>query len=96
MRGGWKHRAKIVSDSPRPGAEDRADQSLSRPVHHTLANHWARIIELVYAAERMAELAGDPEITDPRVRTLPTAAPREGVGVVEAPRGDPVPPLPDR
>jgi len=57
------------------------------PVHHTLANHWARIIELVYAAERMAELAGDPEITDPRVRTLPTATPREGVGVVEAPRG---------
>ncbi len=58
-----------------------------KPVHHTLANHWARIIELVYAAERMAELAADPEITDPQVRTLPTAAPREGVGVVEAPRG---------
>ena len=26
------------------------------PVHHTLANHWARIVELVYAAERMSEL----------------------------------------
>jgi len=58
-----------------------------RPVHHTLANHWARVIELLYAAERMAELAGDPEITDPNVRTVPTAVPREGVGVVEAPRG---------
>ena len=58
-----------------------------KPVHYTLANHWARIIELVYAAERMAELAADPELTDPQVRTLPTAAPREGVGVVEAPRG---------
>jgi F420-non-reducing hydrogenase large subunit len=58
-----------------------------RPVHHTLANHWARIVELVYAAERMAELAADPEIGSPDVRTLPTAIPEEGFGVVEAPRG---------
>jgi len=60
---------------------------LGKPVHHTLANHWARVIELLYAAERMRELANDPEITDPAVRTIPSAAPREGVGVVEAPRG---------
>ncbi len=58
-----------------------------KPVHHTLANHWARVVELIYAAERMKELAADPELTDPNVRTLPTATPREGVGVVEAPRG---------
>ena len=24
-----------------------------KPVHHTLANHWARVIEMIYAAERM-------------------------------------------
>jgi F420-non-reducing hydrogenase large subunit len=58
-----------------------------KPVHHTLANHWARLIELLYAAERMHELANDPEITSPNVRTLPTATPKEGIGVVEAPRG---------
>ena len=29
----------------------------AKPVHHTLANHWARIIELVYAAEQTTELA---------------------------------------
>jgi F420-non-reducing hydrogenase large subunit len=58
-----------------------------RPVHHTLANHWARVVELLYAAERLKELAEDAELTDPTVRTLPTATPREGVGVVEAPRG---------
>jgi F420-non-reducing hydrogenase large subunit len=57
------------------------------PVHHTLANHWARVIELLYAAERMQELSSDPELTNPNVRTLPSAAPTEGVGVVEAPRG---------
>jgi len=58
-----------------------------RPVHHTLANHWARVIEIVYAAERFKELVSDPAITDPNVRTLPTATPKEGIGVVEAPRG---------
>jgi F420-non-reducing hydrogenase large subunit len=58
-----------------------------KPVHHTLANHWARVVELLYAAERMKELAEDPELTDPNIRTIPEAVPREGVGVVEAPRG---------
>jgi F420-non-reducing hydrogenase large subunit len=58
-----------------------------KPVHQTLATHWARIIELLYAAERLLELATDPEITDRNVRTIPTEAPTEGVGIVEAPRG---------
>ncbi|MBI1387839.1 MAG: Ni/Fe hydrogenase subunit alpha [bacterium] len=58
-----------------------------KPVHHTLANHWARLVELLYAAERMKELANDPEIADPNVRAIPKNKPAEGVGVVEAPRG---------
>jgi F420-non-reducing hydrogenase large subunit len=60
---------------------------LGKPVHHTLANHWARLVELLYAAERMQQLARDPEITDPHVRTIPSDTPSEGIGVVEAPRG---------
>ncbi len=58
-----------------------------KPVHHTLANHLARAIEMIYAAERMQELVEDPEITSPDVRRVPTNVPKEGVGVVEAPRG---------
>jgi F420-non-reducing hydrogenase large subunit len=58
-----------------------------KPVHATLATHWARLVELLYAAERAHELATDPDITDPDVRALPTAIVGEGVGVVEAPRG---------
>jgi len=58
-----------------------------KPVHFTLANHWARLIELLYAAERMLELANDEEILDPHVRNIPSATPREGFGIVEAPRG---------
>ncbi|HLF26533.1 MAG TPA: Ni/Fe hydrogenase subunit alpha [Anaerolineae bacterium] len=56
-------------------------------VHQHLATHWARLIELLYAAERWVELATDPEITSDNFRVLPTARPTEGVGSVEAPRG---------
>ncbi|MGB9774446.1 MAG: Ni/Fe hydrogenase subunit alpha [Bacteroidota bacterium] len=59
----------------------------SKPVHQTLATHWARVIEIMYAAERALELAEDEEILSPEVRTLPTESPTEGVGCVEAPRG---------
>ncbi len=58
-----------------------------KPVHATLATHWARVIEIMYAAERLLELAQDPEITSKDIRTIPTSVPGEGVGVVEAPRG---------
>lgn len=67
----------------------RDEQGRFRPVHHRLATHWARLIELLYAAERMQELAADPEICAPVVRTLPDPGQFRGVGVgsVEAPRG---------
>jgi F420-non-reducing hydrogenase large subunit len=58
-----------------------------KPVHATLAIHWARLIELLYSAERTLELAQDPEITSKKIRTIPTETPTEGVGIVEAPRG---------
>jgi F420-non-reducing hydrogenase large subunit len=58
-----------------------------QPVHQRLATHWARLVELLYAAERMQELINDPEITDPNTRVIVTNTPDEGVGSVEAPRG---------
>jgi len=57
-----------------------------KPVHHTLAFHWARLVELLYATERGLELVADPEITSKDVRS-PVGEPGEGVGVVEACRG---------
>ena len=64
-----------------------ADSTGRTPVHHTLATHWARVIELMYAAERANELINDPEITSKNFRVIPTETPTEGVGIVEAPRG---------
>ncbi len=59
----------------------------ARPIHNTLAIHWARLIEVLYAAERLVELAGDPELTSPEIRNMNLQTPKEGVGIVEAPRG---------
>jgi F420-non-reducing hydrogenase large subunit len=61
-------------------------KTLGKPVHGTLAFHWARLVELLYAAERAVQLAKDPEITSTNIRNKP-GAPTEGVGVVEAARG---------
>jgi len=58
-----------------------------KPVHATLANHWARLIEILYLSERLVDLSRDPEITSDDVRTIPTETPTVGIGVVEAPRG---------
>jgi F420-non-reducing hydrogenase large subunit len=58
-----------------------------KPAHNTLLYHWARLIEVLYAAERMVELAGEESLTDPHVRNLPHRTPTVGIGVCEAPRG---------
>lgn len=67
--------------------EKMVDTLGGKPVHFRLAAHWARLVELLYAAERMQELANDPEITDPNVRPVVKTKPDEGIGCVEAPRG---------
>ncbi|MBN1434561.1 Ni/Fe hydrogenase subunit alpha [Candidatus Fermentibacterales bacterium] len=74
-----------------PMAQEAYDKMFStlggKPVHATLATHWARLVEMMYAAERLLELATDPEITSTDIRAIPKATPSEGVGCVEAPRG---------
>ncbi len=57
-----------------------------QPVHSTLAYHWARLIELMYAIERLDELINDPKITSTDIRAK-LGEPGEGVGVIEAARG---------
>jgi len=57
-----------------------------KPVHSTLVFHWARLVELLSAAERTLELSRDEEIVSREIRNKP-GNPGEGVGIVEAPRG---------
>jgi F420-non-reducing hydrogenase large subunit len=58
-----------------------------KPVHNTLATHWARLIEAMQAAEAMVQLINDPEILDTNIRNMDFQIPKEGIGVIEAPRG---------
>ena len=58
-----------------------------KPVHNTLAMHWARLVELLYSAERCLELATDKDITGKDLRAKIDKVAGEGVGIVEAQRG---------
>ncbi len=72
-----------------------ADEALAR--FRALANgkavtasfhyHYARLIEILGALEKIQELLADPEILSPRVRAEAGINELEGVGVHEAPRG---------
>jgi len=63
------------------------DRSGKTPVHSTLATHWARVVELVFACEAVLQQAKDDEITSDHVLDPPTGIVGEGIGIVEAPRG---------
>jgi len=84
-------RLNVCDGMPTPLAQAEYEKMYStlggKPVHATLATHWARVIELLSAAEMALDLSRDPEISGPNFRTVPTATPTEGVGIVEAPRG---------
>ncbi len=56
-------------------------------VHYTLYYHYARLIEILYAMERLEELLNDPDVLGSDLRITGNVTNREGVGVVEAPRG---------
>ena len=56
------------------------------PTHAPLAYHWARMVEMLHAAEVIKDLLYDDDITGGELVTS-GARGFEGVGVIEAPRG---------
>jgi NAD-reducing hydrogenase large subunit len=58
-----------------------------KPVEGTLYFHYARLIETIYALERVKELMDDPDILKRDVANPTGEITGEGVGVLEAPRG---------
>jgi len=58
-----------------------------RPVEGSLWYHYARLIEVLYALERARELFEDPDIFSTDIRATSRGLNREGIGVLEAPRG---------
>lgn len=84
-------RLQVCDSIPTPRAEARRQAFVAGGVvHGSLGYHAARMIEMLHAAEVIAELlAGDEVVAGERVALLPgaTGGRREGVGVIEAPRG---------
>lgn len=84
-------RLNVADSMATPVAQEAYEEYLAtlgaKPIHHTLANHWARVVEMLYAAERIVEILADPEVASDDLRAIPTETPGRGVGVVEAPRG---------
>ncbi len=81
-----------VADSistPLAGAELKEFKQLGNgePVQATLYYHLARLIELLYAAERAKQLLLDDEIVSRDVRIKVERKEGEGIGCIEAPRG---------
>ena len=62
-------------------------QRFGHPAHGAFLYHYARLIEILYAIERMEVLLGDPEILHEHVRAMAGVNALEGIGVIEAPRG---------
>ena len=62
-------------------------QRFGKPAQSSFLFHYARLIEMLYALERMETLLNDPEILDQHVRATAGVNSLEGVGIVEAPRG---------
>jgi NAD-reducing hydrogenase large subunit len=57
-----------------------------RPLHATLGYHWARMIEMLFAAETIRELLEEDALEGGELLTGGERR-HEGVGVIEAPRG---------
>jgi NAD-reducing hydrogenase large subunit len=55
--------------------------------HSAFLYHYARLIEIVYALEKIEALLQDPQILDTHVRATAGVNALEGVGMIEAPRG---------
>ena len=62
-------------------------EAFGRPAQPTLLYNYARLIELLYSAEKAVEMLKDPEITSTDIRVPVTPRAARGVGAVEAPRG---------
>jgi len=65
---------------------DYFDYAGGRPLHAPLAYHWTRMIEMLHAAEVIKELLHDDDLLGDQL-VVQGERRREGVGVIEAPRG---------
>ncbi|NOZ30119.1 MAG: Ni/Fe hydrogenase subunit alpha [Chloroflexi bacterium] len=76
-------------DTPLANEELKTFKALNdgKPVENTLYYHYARLIETLFAAERVKVLLDDPDILSKDIVNTHREFKGEGVGIIEAPRG---------
>lgn len=76
-------------DTPLANEELKVFKSLNggKPVEHTLYYHYARLIETLFAIERIRVLCEDSDILSQDILNTRKDYKGHGVGVIEAPRG---------
>ncbi|MEL6284741.1 MAG: Ni/Fe hydrogenase subunit alpha [Pseudomonadota bacterium] len=82
------HTADFIG-TPRAEAARQELMSIADDVAHhaVLANHWARMIEVIHCVEKIEELLLDPDLQS--IDLVAKGERRqEGIGVIEAPRGN--------
>ncbi|HUJ09414.1 MAG TPA: Ni/Fe hydrogenase subunit alpha [Verrucomicrobiae bacterium] len=74
--------------SPQADRELQEWRSQGRsPRRSSFYYHWARLIEIVYALERIEQLLDDPDICSTDILADGKPTNQQGIGVIEAPRG---------
>ncbi len=81
--------AADVIETPLAGEEMKIWKSLNGglPVENTLYYHYARMVEVLFALERVRVLLDDPDILGKDILNTRHDFRGEGVGIIEAPRG---------
>ena len=76
-------------DTPLANAEFKLFKALNGglPIENTLHYHYARLIETLFAAERLRILLEDPDILSTDILNTRQNPQERGVGCIEAPRG---------
>jgi NAD-reducing hydrogenase large subunit len=76
-------------DTPLANDELKRFKALNdgKPVENTLYYHYARLVEALFAAERVRVLCADPDILSTDILNTRQQNQGSGVGVIEAPRG---------
>jgi F420-non-reducing hydrogenase large subunit len=84
-------RLNVADRMATPRAQEAYEEMFAtlggHPCKALLANHWARLVEMVQNAEMLERYCADPQITSDAYRVVPQRITGEGVGIVEAMRG---------
>ena len=67
--------------------QEMRDRAGGKAVTSSFFYHYARLIEILAAIEKIEQLLDDPDIVSPRTRSIADINSLEGIGVSEAPRG---------